>query len=132
MRQKKIATIRKTLVNKLEHLWSNARQTRTTMKNAEGTLADPFDLAAMESNKYVELACRDRERVLMLDIQETILRIDHGVYGICDSCARGIDEKRLLIEPMSKFCTQCQEEKEMSLKRRNACWGVKGMPYSHV
>ena len=132
MREKRIQLIRKRLVLKMEQLWSNAGQTLTNMKNTEGTFPDPFDLAATESNKYVELMCRNRERDLLLEIQETILRIDRGLYGVCDSCGRVITEKRLRIEPMSRLCTTCQEEKEIRHKRKNGNWNVKGTAYQHV
>jgi DnaK suppressor protein len=76
MRQEKIQFIRNALVKKMEELWSSADNTISKMKNTEGKFADPFDQAAIETNKFVELACRDRERELILDIKETIMRID--------------------------------------------------------
>lgn len=131
VRQKKIELIRNTLVKKMEELWANADNTLSEMKKAEGCLADPFDQAATESNKFVELTCRDRERELMLDIKETILRIDRGLFGVCDHCGRMIHEKRLRIEPMSKLCMACQEEKEIRHKKKNGHWAMKGMSYQH-
>ncbi len=132
MRQKRIQSIRKTMVRKMDEIWSNANNTLSTMKNTEGTYADPFDQAASESNKFVELACRDRERELMLNIKETILRIDRGLFGMCDHCGRVIDDRRLCIEPMSRLCTQCQEEEEQISKRKSRQWAMKGMSYNHV
>ena len=123
--------MKKRLVKKLEQLWSNAGNTLSSMKNGESTFADPFDRAASESNKYVELACRNRERVLMLDIKETIQRIDQGLYGMCDSCGRTIPARRLQIEPMSRLCAECQEEKETDIRRSNNRWAMKGMSYGH-
>jgi len=132
MRQKRIQSIRKTMVRKMDEIWSNANNTLSTMKNTEGTYADPFDQAASESNKFVELACRDRERELMLNIKETILRIDRGLFGMCDHCGRVIDDRRLCIEPMSRLCAQCQEEEEQISKRKSRQWAMKGMSYNHV
>ncbi|MDD4355668.1 MAG: TraR/DksA family transcriptional regulator [Smithellaceae bacterium] len=131
IREKRIQLIRKTLVNKMEELWSNAEITLARMKKAEGTLADPFDMAVTESSRFVELACRSREIELLLDIKETILRIDRGLYGICDSCGRLIHEKRLCIEPMSKLCMDCQEEKEIQNRKKNGNWAMRGMSHQH-
>jgi DnaK suppressor protein len=116
----------------MEELWSNANNTLFKMKNGEGSYADPFDQAATESNKFVELVCRDRERELMLNIKETIMRIDRGLFGVCDHCGRTIHEKRLHIEPMSRLCTECQEEQEINHKRKNRQWGGNGISYNHV
>ncbi len=132
MRQRRIQLIRSTLVQKMEELRSNADNTISKMKDAEGNFADSFDQAAIDSNKFVELVCRDRERELMLDVKETILRIDRGLFGICDHCGRMIHEKRLSIEPMSRLCTECQEEKEINHKRKNRQWAMKGISYNHV
>jgi len=88
MKQEKIQSVRYNLVQKLEDLFSIAENSLSNMKNADGKFADPFDQAAIETNKFVELACRDRDRQLMLDIKETIMRIDRGLFGICDHCGR--------------------------------------------
>jgi len=132
MRKKRIQFIRSALVQKMEELRSNADNTISKMKDADGNFADPFDQAATDSNKFVELACRDRERELMLDIKETIMRIDRGLFGICDHCGRIIHEKRLHIEPMSRLCMECQEEKEINHKRKNRQWAGNGISYNHV
>ena len=116
----------------MEELWSIADNTISEMKNADGKYADPFDQAAMESNKFVELACRDRERELILDIKETIMRIDGGLFGICDHCGRIIHEKRLLIEPMSRLCVACQEQQEINHKQKKRKWAMKEISYNYV
>ena len=126
MKQEKIQIIRKTLVKKMEEIWSNADDTVYKMKNAEGKCADPFDHAATESSKFVELACRDRERQLILDIKETIMRIDRGLFGVCDHCGRVIREKRLLVEPLSRLCTECQAKNETSNKYRSRRSAIRG------
>ncbi|MGV8058343.1 MAG: TraR/DksA family transcriptional regulator [Smithellaceae bacterium] len=132
MRKEKIRSIRYELVKKMEELWSIADDTISKMKNADGKFADPFDQAAIESNKFVELACRDRERQLILDIKETIIRIDRGLFGICDSCGTTISEKRLLIEPMSRLCTECQAEREINTKHKYRRSGLNDIAYNHV
>jgi DnaK suppressor protein len=132
MRQEKIQFIRNALVKKMEELWSSADNTISKMKNTEGKFADPFDQAAIETNKFVELACRDRERELILDIKETIMRIDRGLFGICDHCGRVIHEKRLLIEPMSKLCVECQEEREIYNKQKSRRLAARSISYNHV
>jgi RNA polymerase-binding transcription factor DksA len=59
MKQEKIQSVRYILVQKLEDLFSIAENSISNMKNADGQFADPFDQAAMETNKFVELACRE-------------------------------------------------------------------------
>lgn len=46
------------------------------------------------------------------DLQEVkiaLQRIEENAYGICGRCSNPIDEKRLRIRPMSRFCMDCAE-----------------------
>jgi len=117
MNKNKTAYIRNVLVNKMEDLRTSADHTILKLKKSDDKFPDPFDQAAVEASKAVELNCRDKERNLLLDIKETILRIDRGLFGICDHCGRPISEKRLMAAPMSKLCVMCQEEIESQRKK---------------
>lgn len=47
-----------------------------------------------------------------MELQEVIIalqRIENGTYGLCEKCNQSIDEKRLQIRPMSRFCMECAE-----------------------
>jgi DnaK suppressor protein len=112
MNKDKIDYVRNFLVQKMEDLRKSATDTITKLKISEDKFADPFDQAAVEASKDVELNCRDKEWHLILDIKETIMRIDSGLFGICDHCGRPISQKRLMAAPMSKLCVMCQEEIE--------------------
>jgi len=116
MNKDKTAYIRNFLVQKMEDLRTSANDTISKLKISEDKFADPFDQAAVEASKDVELNCRDKEWHLILDIKETIMRIDSGLFGICDHCGRPISQKRLMAAPMSKLCVMCKEEIE---SRRN-------------
>jgi DnaK suppressor protein len=116
MNNDKIAYIRHFLVQKMEALRMSADHTILKLKKSDDKFADTFDQAAVEASKAIELNCRDKEWHLLLDIKETILRIDRGLFGICDHCGRPISQKRLMAAPMSKLCVMCQEEIESQHK----------------
>lgn len=116
MNKNKTAHIRDVLVKKMENLRSSAEHTILKLKKSDDKFPDPFDQAAVEASKVVELNCRGKELNLLLDIKETILRIDLGLFGICDHCGRPISQKRLMAAPMSKLCVMCQEEIESQRK----------------
>lgn len=126
MREKGIQAVRKMLVKKMEELRVDLNSKNKIANNAERKLADPFDLAALETSRYVEIVYSERESALLADIRETIRRIDSGLYGICDSCGRAIRKERLLIEPTSRLCLQCQFRKERTAKAKNRHWPLKG------
>ena len=109
MNNDKTAYIRNFLIQKMELLHKSANDTMLKLKINTDKFADPFDQAVVDESKSVELNCRDKEWQLLLDIKETILRIDNGLFGICDHCGRPISQKRLMAAPMSKLCVVCQE-----------------------
>lgn len=47
-----------------------------------------------------------------MELQEVTIaleRMEKGIYGSCETCGKPIDEKRLQIRPMSRFCMDCAE-----------------------
>jgi DnaK suppressor protein len=133
MSKEKNMYIRHVMVQKMRSLRESAYNTIAKLKNAEGKFADPIDQAAAETSKAVEINCRDKEWHLLLDIKETILRIDRELYGICDHCGQTISPKRLMAEPMSKLCVICQEEIEARHnKSKHKRQYAGGISYSHA
>lgn len=43
------------------------------------------------------------------EAQIALQRMEEGKYGLCETCGNSIDEKRLQIRPMSRFCMECAE-----------------------
>ena len=133
MNKEKNMYIRHVMVQKMRNLRESADNTIAKLKNAEDKFADPIDQAAAETSKTVEINCRDKEWYLLLDIKETILRIDCGLYGICDHCGQSISSKRLMAQPMSKLCVVCQEEIEARHnKSKQKCRYAGRMSYNHA
>ena len=133
MNKDKTAYIRNFLVQKMEDLRKSADHTILKLKINNDKYADTFDQAAVESGKDIELNCLDKEWHLILDIKETIMRIDHGLFGICDHCGRPISQKRLMAAPMSKLCVMCQEEIESQQNKQKYRRPYAGrISYSHV
>jgi len=116
MQQEKIQYIKNFLLKKMEELQDVAGNTVHRMKNHEEKYPDVCDQAAYEYSKAIELAVRGKEKDMMLDIQETIMRIDRGLFGICDHCGQKISEERLISAPMSKLCLACQSNFENRAK----------------
>jgi DnaK suppressor protein len=133
MNKDKTVYIRNFLVRKMEDLQKSADHTILKLKINNDKYADPFDQAAVEASKDVEINCRNKEWHLLLDIKETILRIDSGLFGICDHCGRPISQKRLKAAPMSKLCVICQEEIESRHNKQKHRRQYAGrISYSHV
>lgn len=133
MDKKNITYVRNFLVERMNELTESIDNTVKKLKITDDKFADPFDQAAFETSKNIELNCRIKNWNLLLDIKETILRIDRGLFGICDHCGRQISQKRLNVEPMSKLCIECQKKIEIrrkAIRQRSRSTGR--VSYNHV
>ena len=50
----------------------------------------------------------DQESQMVSDIDQALLRIEEGSYGICARCGRLISERRLEAMPTARYDAECQ------------------------
>ncbi|HBL53818.1 MAG TPA: RNA polymerase-binding protein DksA [Syntrophaceae bacterium] len=113
LKPEKLEAFRKLLTQKINELLSEAGKTVSEMtNNGKENFPDPNDRASLESDRNFELRIRDRERKLIVKMQEAIKRIDDGTYGVCESCGEPISEKRLLARPVTTECIDCKTKQE--------------------
>jgi DnaK suppressor protein len=113
MNARQLAHFRTMLEGMKRELSQDIDRTVHTMQDEATIFADPNDRASQESDMSLELRNRDRERKLIKKIDETILRIDAGEYGYCDSCGVEIGLKRLEVRPTATLCIDCKTLDEM-------------------
>ena len=111
-RQEKMQAFKKLLNQKINELLSEAGKTVSEMTNGKENYPDPNDRASLESDRNFELRIRDRERKLIMKMQEAIKRIDDGTFGICEVCGGPISEKRLMARPVTTLCIDCKTKQE--------------------
>jgi len=109
----KVEFFRHMLALKINDLLGEAGRTVSEMtSSAKENYPDPNDRASLESDRNFELRIRDRERKLILKMQEAIKRMDDGVFGICEVCNGPISEKRLMARPVTTLCIDCKMKQE--------------------
>ena len=92
-------------------------KTMTEMTVSTERLSDFVDYSSSQSERNFELKIREREHNLIAKMEESILRIDKGTYGICDDCDEEISEKRLIARPVTNLCINCKTKQEQAEKR---------------
>jgi DnaK suppressor protein len=112
LKQEKMETYKALLTQKINELLSEAGKTVSEMTSGKENYPDPNDRASLEADRNFELRIRDRERKLIMKMQEAIKRIDDGVFGICDVCGGPISEKRLMARPVTTLCIDCKTKQE--------------------
>lgn len=120
MDEQKLESYRQLLEGKLDELRKEAERTVAGMTDDKENLPDPTDRAALESDRNFLLRIRDRERKLIVKIEEALERIEDGSYGICESCGEDISEQRLLARPVTTLCIDCKKRQEANERVRGS------------
>ncbi|RJQ13894.1 MAG: RNA polymerase-binding protein DksA [Nitrospiraceae bacterium] len=113
-REKIMQEIRQKLLSQRDSLLKEAEATLNNLPS-ELNFPDMGDQATAETDRNFMLRLRDRERMLLKKIEETIERIESGTYGICEECGNEIGAQRLAARPVTTLCIDCktrQEEEE--------------------
>ena len=113
MDQEKLLYFKGLLEGQLHSLLEEAGKACSDMRqDSNGVFPDPTDRASLESDRNFLLRIKDRERKLIMKVKEALDRIDHGTFGICESCGKSISEKRLIARPVTTLCIECKTELE--------------------
>ena len=100
------------LTKRREGLVAEASQTIVEMSDDEETFPDPTDRASLETDRNFLLRIRDRERKLIMKIDEALERIEDSTFGICELCGDDISEERLKARPVTTLCIDCKTDSE--------------------
>ena len=78
-------------------LLSESTETLQHLKEESLSEPDVADRATLETDRYTELRTRDRERKLIVKIDEALQRIESGTYGYCEETDEPIGKSRHLL-----------------------------------
>ena len=118
MDEKKLDFFRNQLELKKREILDEAGKTLGEMTDQTTNVPDPNDRATIESGRSFELRIRDRERKLLTKIDEALVRIDEGIYGMCEACDEEIGLKRLEARPVTTLCIDCKTAQETQEKSK--------------
>ena len=112
MKPELIEEFKQLLTQMLDDIKNGAEVTVGGMRQEATPFPDPTDRATLEADRNLTLRIRDRERKLQGKIEETLLRVEDGTFGICEVCEEEISEKRLRVRPVTTLCINCKESQE--------------------
>jgi DnaK suppressor protein len=87
-----------------------AQPARTPASEPGSRSGDWIDHSSQESDLHVRLALKQTDTKVLRSIEEAILRIDQGTYGICLECENEIAAVRLDAVPWTRVCIECKEK----------------------
>jgi DnaK suppressor protein len=105
----KLEHFRRRLVAELQQHTDHIRDDQAAaLELSDDGAMDRADLSVMDVNKELAFRQGERESQLLADIDQALLRIEEGSYGICARCGKLIDERRLEALPTARYDANCQ------------------------
>jgi RNA polymerase-binding transcription factor len=74
--------------------------------------AGSSDSALRDVIQELALKLGDRESKAVAEIDQALMRMKEGAYGLCVRCGKAIDERRLEAVPTARYDAACQTEIE--------------------
>lgn len=93
---------------------------RAGQELADDGTEDIVDRANNSYNRELMFSLSDGERLLLLQIEAALDRMNAGTYGRCSNCGNTIHPLRLEAVPWARFCIDCQELAEKGLLENEA------------
>ena len=113
--------LRDRLVQQRQEILNMYKQdVRAGQESADDGTDDIVDRANNSYNRELMFSLSDSERLMLLQIEEALSRMDLGTYGRCTNCGNAIHPLRLEAVPWARFCIDCQELAEKGLLEAEA------------
>jgi len=68
---------------------------------------DDYELAHHYQLSEQQNSLNSHNQNILLQIENSLQKIENGTYGMCDKCGMPIDPDRLKILPYANFCVDC-------------------------
>lgn len=109
MQPEKLVHYKKVLLAQLQQHTEHVRADQAAaLELSDDGVKDTVDMSLMDVSKELALRLGERESQMIADIDQALLRIKEGSYGVCARCAKPIDERRLEALPTARYDAICQ------------------------
>src|SRR4051812_46381039 len=112
LRKEKLESYRKELTRRRDTLASEVRAATERMINDDVAYADAVDQASADSDRAISVQIKNREREVLMQIDQALRRLEEGIFGECERCGDEISEARIKAFPFTTLCIDCKAELE--------------------
>jgi DnaK suppressor protein len=109
MQPERLAHFKQLLIAELRQHAEHVREGQAAaIELSDDGVKDTVDMSLMDVSKELALRLGERESQMIADIDQALMRIEEGCYGICARCGKLIDERRLEALPTARYDAACQ------------------------
>ena len=89
---------------------SATRDGKTFVPAAGGWEGDVVDQANSDTEAELQIRLHQADGRLLRAIEEALVRVKQGTYGVCVTCGHPISKARLNAVPWTHHCRNCKEK----------------------
>jgi DnaK suppressor protein len=109
--------LRKHLISKREEIVREAKNEIAKYIKGEAnqlveTALDDGDWSVIDLSADINIRRLETHRERLLGIDEALMKLKEGTYGVCEECEGEITSERLRVMPFAIYCRDCQEKRE--------------------
>ena len=109
MDAEKLKNFQNLLLNQLRQYTEQIRTDQAAaLELYDDGVKDSVDLSVQDLQKEIALRLGEKSSQAVADIDQALLRIKEGTYGMCARCGKPIDERRLEAIPTARYDAACQ------------------------
>ncbi len=114
-----LLSLKYTLEKRLEYLETMSWNLNNSLKEmCSLKLNENADIISTQSQLRFDDSMLERNQKEIKEIQESLVKFEEGLYGICEMCEDEIGIERLQAKPHAKFCINCREIYEKNEKKK--------------
>jgi RNA polymerase-binding protein DksA len=100
------------LLSKRDELSAAQDERGTLVPSAGGQSGDIMDYASADMEAELQISLRRSDGHLVNAIDDALLRISVGTFGVCGICKHPISKVRLEAVPWTRHCRDCKEREK--------------------
>lgn len=108
--QSDVSRYKALLLAKRRELQAAAGESESLLPPANDTSGDVVDWARADTEAELQVRKRQSDACLMRAIEDALIRISSGRFGVCEVCKQPISKARLEAVPWTRVCRDCKEE----------------------
>jgi DnaK suppressor protein len=110
--RKRYEVLSRMLTDRQSEIRNKLRSLRETLPTEVSDVKDTEEQSMEDFVRGMDYALMEMESETLRRIDEAMLRLGGGTYGLCSDCGGKIAEARLEALPFALTCRDCQEQEE--------------------
>ena len=107
-----LAAFKETLLHKRAEILAASTGTRPLPASADvnSRQGDLADQASGNNEVHIQLKLKQTDAKILQAIEEALVRMEKGTFGICRDCGEPISRARLEAIPWTRVCISCKQK----------------------